>query len=186
MKRILTTIVVLIVGLILIFYVYNKEKQKAASPEDIQIEATLKINENERMMDLGYDYMLEVVIDQKKDSPHIIYPYVEGLGRISISEKEDEGYYMPGSIGLVDNDEQLVIQAFQDQQITFTEKDSSSFFIGFYFPKEAGVFKMRVYLQKEANFRPSDPMYMAYVHKGEKGWGLDDNWTKLIEIKSGL
>ncbi|MFX3631690.1 MAG: hypothetical protein ACE3L7_11325 [Candidatus Pristimantibacillus sp.] len=185
MKKIISIIVVLAVVLATLYYMYNKEKQKAASPDDIQIKATLKINKNERMIDLDYDYMLEVVIDQKKYSQHIIYPYVEGLGRFSLDPKEDEGYYIPGSIGSAGNDEQLVIQAFRDQQIFFTEKDSSSF-IGFYFPEEAGVYKMRVYLEEEANFRPSDPMYMAYVHKGDKGWGLDNNWTKLIEIKSEL
>ena len=178
MKRILFTILLLVVVSTAALYLYNNEKQKAAAPKDIQIEAVLKPNENERMK--GYKYMLEVVIDMKKDSHNMMYPYIPGLGNISLDYNEEKGYYIPGSIATGGGDEQLVMQAIKKNQIIY-QKTS---FIGFYCPEKAGVYKMRIYFQELDDFKVLDQMYLAYVHRGVRSFGLDNSWVKIIEIKS--
>jgi hypothetical protein len=163
-------------------YLYFNEKTKAAIPEDIEIEAVLKPNKNEKMK--HHDFVLEVTVHKKKDSQHLIYPYLEGLEGMSFDNKEEDGYYVPGSIGTSNGDEVLVEQAFREKQLLYEAHKSS--FIGFYSPAEAGVYKMRLYFREVENFTAMDNMYLTYVHRGEKGFGLDKSWTKIIKIKSEL
>jgi hypothetical protein len=180
--KVLVGMVIAIVVFAAAFYYYHEEKKKAATPEDIHIEAVLKPVTNEKM---DYkDYTLEVVIRKEKHSSHMIYPYIEGLGHLSFDSEEEEGFYLPGSVGSGAGDEEMVREAFRNQGIPYKEDVIS--FVGFYSPDEAGVVKMRMYLQDWAGFEPSAPMYLTYVHRGERGYGLDKSWTKIVEIKSGL
>ena len=154
--------IALLIGIYIILNLYNSEKNKAVLPEDIKIEATLKENESENMQDKGY--ILEVVIDQKKDSQNMIYPYLEGLGNMSFDRKEEEGYFIPSSIGTHGNDVAMIIKTLEENNIIEKNKGfTSSSFIGFGVPKSAGNYKLKMYFDEVDNFNASEKMYLIYV-----------------------
>lgn len=182
MKRILLIICLVLIVLYISFNLYTKSKL-AVSPEDIFIEATLKSNDNERLSHL--DYMLDIVIRQEKDSQNIIFPFIRGLTNFTFDGKEEEGYFLPGAIWSAGPYGEMVVEALREQNIINkleSYNDGSLKYV--YVPKEAGEYKLRIYLEEAEDFSGLSDMYLVYVHIEDRTFLPDIRWTKIVEIKS--
>lgn len=172
--------VVLLLGA---YYVYHESNKNEATPEDIHIEASLKRNLNPNMD--HKDYMLEVYIDKKKYSQHMVYPYMPGLHFMSFDAKEDEGFFVPGSIGSAGDDEIKVADTLNKHNIPKENLENGYMnFIGFWSPQEEGSHKLRMYFEADDDFKFSDEMYLVYVHKEEGAFRQDLGWTKLVKVQA--
>ncbi|GAK40928.1 hypothetical protein TCA2_3419 [Paenibacillus sp. TCA20] len=159
--------------------------EEEIKPDDVHVEAVLKIKSNSKM-----DHkvvMLEVLIDKNKYTQHMIYPYIPGLHSMSFDNNEENGYFVPTSIGVGPGDEQKVYDTLINQKIinSTIEKEQLGL-IGFWSPQEAGVHKMRIYFRTAEDFNANNEMYLIYVHKAKGLFGQDIGWTKLIRVKSNL
>ncbi|GIP58566.1 hypothetical protein [Paenibacillus woosongensis] len=165
------------------YYVYNKWDKNETVPEDIFIEAVLKPNSNPNM---DYkDYLLEVYIDKRKYSQHMIYPYISGLHSMSFDAKEDEGFFRPSSIGSAGDDEVKVADALHKHNISQMNYDNGYLdFIGFWSPPEQGKHKLKMYFEANDNFNSLEDMYLVYVHKEKGIFGQDLGWTKVVKIQA--
>lgn len=172
----------LIIGIVYLMYALDKGR---TSPEDIVIKAVLKPNQNETM---GHkDVMLEIVIEKKNYSNHMVYPYSPKLHYLSFAENEEEGFFRPTNVvALSGLDRQKVYDTLlEHRMIDGSVKEEEISTIGFWSPYEAGEHQMRVYF--EANdFTASDPLYIVYVHDETGLFGKDLSWTKLIKVKIEL
>ncbi|SFP74369.1 hypothetical protein [Caldicoprobacter faecalis] len=84
-----------IVFLVAIIIVVYSNIQPSATKEDITVEASLQINNITN--NTHKEYLIDII--KKKDNHVIIYPYIDGLGMMTYSTKEKEGYFIPGSSG---------------------------------------------------------------------------------------
>lgn len=170
---------------IFIFSAYFIETmEEETKPDDVIVEAVLKNNNNSKMD--HKDIMLEVLINKNKYTQHMIYPYIPGLQYMSFDNNEEDGYFVPTSIGVSPDDEQKVYDTLINQKIinSTIEKEKLGL-IGFWSPQEAGTHKMRLYFQTE-DFDANNEMYLIYVHKAKGLFGRDKGWTKLIKVKTDL
>lgn len=189
MKRIIFNAAIILLLLIGFSAYYLESNKNETTPEDIMIEAVLKPNHNPRM---DYkDIMLEVTVTKNKNSQHMIYPYISGLyypgiDYMSFDAREEEGFYVPGAIGISPMDDQKVYDTLkQNRIIDSTIKKEQVKYAGFATPQDAGVHKMRIYFNKD-DFNANNEMYLVYVHKEEGVIGKDIGWTKLVRVINGV
>lgn len=172
--------------LIFVFSAYYVQSMEGKTkPEDIFVKAILKHNANPRMV--HKDVMLEVLIDKKNDTQHMIYPYIPGLQLMSFDNREEKGYFIPGAIGSVPEDEQKVYDTLINEKVinnTIQKEQLNT--IGFWSPQEAGLHKMRLYFLKENFNAKNNEIYLIYVHKEQGLFGRDHSWTKLIRVESEI
>ncbi len=119
----------MIIGITTIIFIFtivvavdiSKNYIKPSSTEkDIVVEGVLQPNKT------GFcdykEYMLNIKMIKNKDCHIIIYPYIEGFGDITFSEKDKVGYYLPGSIGSDGITEPIAISELKKVNIIYTEK----------------------------------------------------------------
>lgn len=184
MKKIIVTLFVLSLLLLGVRMFYMESNKNETFPDDIIVKATLKPNTNPRM---DYkDVMLEVSIDKSKNSQHMIYPYIPGLQYMSFDSREEEGFFIPTSIGSGYSDEQKVYETLINNRIIdhAIEKEQIHY-IGFWSPQDAGDHQMRLYFENEG-LKENNEMYLIYVHKEEGAFGQDLGWTKLVKVETEL
>ncbi|WP_407268462.1 DUF3221 domain-containing protein [Radiobacillus sp. PE A8.2] len=148
---------------------------------NVSIDAALTVNTND---DLDYkDYMLEVTV-KKGQGNNITYPVMKGLFGMTFTDQEDDGYYIPTSIGTGGIDEQIVVKALKRINILDknVEKYPYSGFIGFFTPEEAGTYKLRMYFNKSEDFDPTEDMYLVYIHRSSGIFGNNVNTTKVVKV----
>lgn len=145
------------------------------NPEDISVEATLKVNESERMYDR--DYVLEISID-KEHGKTVIYPYMKNLTNMTFDEEEDDTYFNPEVIGTNLEDEEFVLNELKKHNVSIDAFEFSSL-IGFHIPEEKGEYKLRIYFEKKDDFESSDELYLIFLHKEDF-----NRWSKLIKVES--
>jgi hypothetical protein len=180
LKRILLIVCLVLIVLYMSFDLYTKPK-----PEDILIEATLKINDNERLSYL--DYMVDLVVHQEKDSQNMIFPFIRGLTNLTFDDKQEEGYFLPGAIWSAGAYEPIVVEALKEQNIINNlESHNAGSMMGVYVPEEAGEYKLRMYLEEAEGFSGLRDMYVVYMHIEERTFLPDIQWTKIVEIKSDV
>ena len=148
-----------------------------ATKEDITVEATLQINDTTN--NKHKEYLVDINITKNKRSHVIIYPYIDGLGMITFSTNEKEGYFVPGSVGSDGVTETMAITELKNNNLINSGKDVS--LIGFWFPNEAGQYKARIYLDKFDSFKAIKNPVLVCVYKEEK-YGKDLTWSKSIPV----
>lgn len=160
---------------------YLKPMENETSPDDVNVEAILKQNNNARMD--HKDVMIEVFIDKKKKSQNTIYSYTPGLWHISFDDREEDGFFTPNTIEINGGDEQLVFDSLVSQKIINpTVKKEQLNLVSFWSPQESGIHRARMYFQSEG-FDSNDDMYLIYVHKEKGLFGQDKGWTKLFTVQ---
>jgi hypothetical protein len=179
----------LIIGIVLIaivlyysFNLYTNSKENAVSPEDISIEATFKLIENEKM---AYkDIMVDVTVHQEKNSRNImIFPVGQGLEGMTFDNGRDDGLFRPGSIGTGYKYAEIAISELKKSNIIHElESNNDSSLIGFHLPDEAGDYKLNIYFDEGEDFTGLDEMYLVYVHIEEKAFWKDVQWAKIVKI----
>ena len=125
------------------------------------------------------EYLLSIKMTKNKDCQIAVYPYIDGLGQMSFSEKDKEDYYVPGSVGSDGVTEPIAIKELKKKNIIETGKDVS--LIGFWFPDKAEQYKARVYLGKLVNFNAVKHPILVYVYT-EKKFGKELTWAKIVPV----
>lgn len=166
-----------IVFLVAIIIVACSNIQPSATKEDITVEASLQINNTTN--NTHKEYLIDINIIKKKDSHVIIYPYIDGLGMMTYSTKEKEGYFIPGSIGSDPVTESVAITELKNNNLIEEGEDVS--LVGFWFPDEAGEYKARIYLDKLDSFKEIKDPVLVCVYREEK-YGKELTWAKIVPI----
>ncbi|QHW31671.1 hypothetical protein GZH47_13010 [Paenibacillus rhizovicinus] len=179
-KTSILVVLVLLVGAAS-YLVYRHAGQNKVLPRDVNVTVTLKPSLNTRFTDLPY--MLAVAVQNDKSSSNMIYPYIPGMESLSFDDTEKREFAVPGSIGSGSADVKLVREALAAAGIDVPAEQD---FVGFPSPSEAGQYKMRAYFRAPAGIRPTDKLYVIYVHHEKGDFGKDLSWTKLIKVKVEL
>jgi len=174
-RKIFTLIISLVV-LIICYFIFNYSLNKPnAYPEDINITASLKLNNNKNIKE---KYMLELVINKTEYSSGMIYPHIEGLGYVSFYPEDSNEFFIPSGVGS-DYTEELAITQLKEEGVLPKNQDYS--LIGFWCPNEEGNYKMRAYFSESDSFEKFTNLALAYVHK-ENRFGKDLSWVKIFNI----
>lgn len=146
-----------------------------AKPENLSVDAVLKLNENENMDDK--DYMLEIYLNKELGNV-MVYPLMQNLDHLSFDENESDIFYCPGSL-TVDfyKDKEYIANALKTHN--FDNVYDFSSLMAFQLPDEKEEYKLRVYFEGEV--KETDKFYIIFLHK-EKF----NTWTKLIEIDTDI
>jgi hypothetical protein len=122
---------------------------------------------------------MDINIIKSKDSHVAIYPYIDGLGMMTFSTQEKEGYFVPGSIGSDGVTELIAITELKNNGLIDDGKDVS--LVGFWFPDEAGKYKARIYLDKFDSFKSIKNPVLVCVYSDEK-YGKTLTWSKIVPV----
>jgi hypothetical protein len=167
-------IVAIIISTIVISY---KSIKPSASQRDIVVQGTLQLNNTGSN---NYkEYLLSVNITKNKDCHIMMYPYVEGLANISFNEKEEEGYYNPGTVGSDGVTEPIARNELKSNNIAVTSNEIS--LIGFWVPYEMGQYKAKIYLDKLDTFKGIRNPVLVCVYT-EKKYGKKLTWSKVVPL----
>ncbi|MFF2887325.1 hypothetical protein [Paenibacillus sp. NPDC057967] len=160
------------------FYAYHSTTTAQSSPADIHLSASVSKNINQKM---DLDYMLDIMLIQKTDSTHLIYPVITGINRLSYDAKDEElGFFVPTNIVLVDKDEPKIVDAVATNNLFTWERDT---FYGIWAPAQKGIYKLRAYFNSDQEIEQWQHTQLLYVHI-EEGWlGNDLSWSKMIDVQ---
>jgi hypothetical protein len=175
-KKSIIGVIVVVFFVAIVIVAYSNIKQ-SVTKEDITVEAILQINNtthNEHK-----EYLMDINIIKNKDSHISIYPYIEGLGMMTFSDQEEEGYFVPGSIGSDGITEPTAITELRNNNLIYDAKDVS--LVGFWFPDEAGQYKARIYLDKFDSFKEIKNPVLVCVYLEEK-YGRKLMWSKIVPV----
>lgn len=169
--------IIAVVSLVVIVIVSYNNVKPSATKEDITVEATLQINDTTK--NTYKEYLIDINVIKNKDCHVAIYPYIEGLGMMTFSTQEKEGYFVPGSIGSDGVTEPIAIAELKNNNLIYDGKDVS--LVGFWFPDEDGQYKARIYLDKFESFKAIKNPVIVCVYIEEK-YGRELTWTKVVPV----
>lgn len=168
---------IIVVSLIVIAIVAYDNIKSSATKEDVTIEATVQINDTSN--NTHKEYLIDININKTKNSNLAIYPYIEGLGIMTFSSNEKEGYFIPGSIGSDGVTEAIAISELRNNNLIYEGNDIS--LVGFWFPYEEGQYKARIYLDKFDDFEEIKNPVLVCVYL-EKKYGKELTWSKIVPV----
>jgi hypothetical protein len=169
--------IIIIMFLVAAVFIKYRNIEPSAIEKDIIVEATLQLNKTDK--NKHKEYLLDINIIKNIESHVIIYPYLEGLGMITYSSEEKEGYFIPSSIGSDNITKRTAVKELRNKNLVGAEDDIE--LTGFWLPDEAGQYKAQVYLDKLDNFQEIKNPVLACVYRDEI-LGRELTWSKIIPI----
>lgn len=169
--------ILIVVSVVAIAIVAYNNIKPSAKKDDITVEATLQINDTTN--NTHKEYLMDINIVKNKDSNVAIYPYIDGLGIMTFSSQEKDGYFVPGSIGSDGVTESIAKMELKNNKLIYDGSDVS--LVGFWFPDEAGKYKARIYLDKLDDSQSIKNPVLVCVYLEEK-YGKELTWSKIVPV----
>ncbi|MEK4661786.1 hypothetical protein MHH93_07825 [Priestia sp. FSL H7-0729] len=159
----LTGITVVTIAVLIIYNNLNP----SVTAQDVSLKGTIRQTAAEE-----YEVQLNIIRRKEDKGQHTVYPVVPGWGSITFSDKKDNRFIQPTSVGSTGATEEVLRQALERQSSTAMTE-----FSGFSIPDAAGTYKMRFTIHPlGGKAEPIKQPMIYYVHE-ESVLGKDLSWV---------